>query len=62
MALPQREKPTGSRAIRRGLGKEADVAKFHHVGVPTKKQQRGETYLEGARGHITNPLSSAGRF
>ena len=38
------------------------MAKFHHVGVPTKKQQPGETYLEGARVHITNPDASPYRF
>ena len=30
-------------------------ATFHHFGVPTQEQRSGETYLEGAKMHLTNP-------
>lgn len=31
------------------------LSKFAHFGVPTKKKQPGETYLEGAKVYITDP-------
>ena len=31
------------------------MAKFHHVGVPSKAKHPGETYLEGGKVHITDP-------
>ena len=31
------------------------MGKFHHFGVPTRTQQDGETYLEGAKVYITDP-------
>jgi len=31
------------------------VATFHHFGVPTQVPHEGETYLEGAKVHITDP-------
>jgi len=34
---------------------EPDLATFAHFGVPTKKQQPGENYLEGAKVYITDP-------
>ncbi|MBM4018324.1 MAG: hypothetical protein FJ288_08375 [Planctomycetes bacterium] len=31
------------------------MARFHHVGVPSKVRRDGETYLEGGKVHITDP-------
>jgi len=31
------------------------LATFAHFGVPTKQQQPGETYLEGAKVYVTDP-------
>jgi len=31
------------------------VAKFHHVGVPSKAKHPDETYLEGGKVSITDP-------
>jgi hypothetical protein len=31
------------------------VSTFHHVGVPSKTQRPGETYLEGGKVYITDP-------
>ena len=30
---------------------------FHHVGVPTSVAHDGETYMEGAKLHITDPTT-----
>lgn len=30
-------------------------ATFHHFGVPTQEEHSGETYLEGAKIHLTSP-------
>jgi len=38
------------------------VARFHHVGVPTKAKQPKETYLEGGKVYITNPDASPYQF
>jgi len=43
-------------------GKEASVAEFAHVGVPTHKKQPKETYIAGAKVHITNPDDHPYRF
>ena len=29
--------------------------RFHHVGIPTTQKRPGETFLEGAGVHITDP-------
>jgi len=34
------------------------LATFAHFGVPTKRKQPGETYLEGAKVYITDPASN----
>jgi hypothetical protein len=31
---------------------------FHHIGMPTTKQRPGETFLDEARLHITDPEAS----
>ena len=31
------------------------MATFHHFGVPTTTKREGETYLEGAKVHVTDP-------
>jgi hypothetical protein len=31
------------------------VAEFHHFGVPTRTPQPNETFLEGAKVHVTDP-------
>jgi hypothetical protein len=38
------------------------VARFSHVGVPTKKKQKQETYVEGAKVYITDPGASPFAF
>jgi catechol 2,3-dioxygenase-like lactoylglutathione lyase family enzyme len=38
------------------------VAQFHHVGVPTKKAQPKETYIEGGKVHITDPNANPYKF
>ncbi|MEA3366805.1 MAG: hypothetical protein U9R68_01680 [Planctomycetota bacterium] len=38
------------------------MAEFHHVGVPVDEPQPGETYLEGAKVHITDASSHPYRF
>lgn len=35
---------------------------FHHIGMPTTKQRPGETFLDEARLHITDPEASAYRI
>jgi len=36
--------------------------KFHHLGVPTEKQQEGEEYLEGGKVFYTDPEASEYRI
>ena len=31
------------------------MSQFHHVGVPSKAKQAGESYLEGGKVYITDP-------
>jgi len=38
------------------------VATFHHVGVPTKVKQPNETYIEGAKVHITDAARHPYKF
>ena len=29
------------------------MREFHHIGIPSQKKRSGETYLEGAKVHVT---------
>lgn len=31
------------------------IGKFHHFGVPTKARHDGETFIDGAKVHVTDP-------
>jgi hypothetical protein len=38
------------------------VAKFHHIGVPSKAKRRGEGYLEGGKVYFTDPAKHPYNF
>jgi len=33
------------------------LAEFHHFGVPTLTKHEGETFIEGAKVHVTDPAA-----
>ncbi len=38
------------------------AATFHHIGVPTARVGRGETYIAGGKVHVTDPAESPYRI
>ena len=38
------------------------MSEFRHVGVPTRRPQANETYIEGAKVHVTDPEAHPYRF